>query len=31
MLAQLEKLRKIVEKEFPDAKSFRRPGFDDQD
>ena len=29
MLAHLEKLRKSVEKEFPDARSFKRPGFDD--
>lgn len=29
MLVHLEQLRKSVEKEFPDARSFKRPGFDD--
>lgn len=29
MLVQLEVLRKGIEKEFPDARSFKRPGFDD--
>ncbi len=29
MLVNLEKLKKAVEKEFPQARSFKRPGFDD--
>jgi len=29
ILVYLEKLRKDIEKEFPDARSFQRPGFDD--
>jgi hypothetical protein len=28
ILVQLERLRRNVEKEFPDARSFERPGFD---
>jgi len=30
MLVYLERLRKDIEKEFPDARSFKRPGFDDE-
>ncbi len=30
MLVILERLRKDIEKEFPGARSFRRPGFDDE-
>jgi hypothetical protein len=30
ILVVLEKLRKKVEKEFPDARSFFRPGFDEK-
>ena len=29
-LVLLEKLRKMTEKEFPDARSFHRAGFDDE-
>jgi hypothetical protein len=28
IMVVLEKLRKLVEKEFPQAENFKRPGFD---